>query len=105
MKKNFWGRTNWATAQLYCEKKKLYCNTVFVLQRRKLGGLKLYCKRVKCIAIEAGSRYSIGRRWARAAGLCDTALGVSARGVGAWGPRGARPGRACAQGGHAGWVS
>ena len=53
-KKKNWCRMNWATAQLYCEKKKnLYCNTVFVLQRRKLGELKLYCKRVKCIAIEA----------------------------------------------------
>ena len=63
----------WATAQLYCEivllalqlyckregwkncsekKKNLYCNTIFVLQRRELGGLKLYCKRFMCVAIQ-----------------------------------------------------
>ena len=27
---------NWVTAQLYCEKKKLYCNLAIVLQERGL---------------------------------------------------------------------
>ena len=48
MKKIKFGQNRfWATAQLYCEIFFffLYCNTVFVLKRRKLGGLKLYCER------------------------------------------------------------
>ena len=28
----FWCRTDWATVQLYCEKKNLYCNIEIVLQ-------------------------------------------------------------------------
>ena len=38
----------WATAQLYCEKKNLYCNLAIVLQERGLEKkivLELYCKR------------------------------------------------------------
>ena len=38
----------WATAQLYCEKKKLYCNLAIVLQERELEKkivLELYCKK------------------------------------------------------------
>ena len=38
----------WATAQLYCGKKKLYCNLAIVLQERgleKKNVLELYCKR------------------------------------------------------------
>ena len=32
------------------EKKKLYCNTIFVLQRGRLEGWKVYCNTLYCIA-------------------------------------------------------
>ena len=31
-------------------KKKLYCNTIFVLQRGRLKGWKVYCNTLYCIA-------------------------------------------------------
>ena len=37
-KKNFVQERIWATAQLYCEKKKLYCNLGFVLHEKGLNG-------------------------------------------------------------------
>ena len=33
-----------------CRKKKLYCNTIFVLQRGRLEGWKVYCSTLYCIA-------------------------------------------------------
>ena len=47
-KKNIWCRTDWATAQLYCEKKNLYFKAEIVLQ----GVAGLYCSLGEnCIAI------------------------------------------------------
>ena len=44
-KKKFLGKNVFGLLPNYIVKNKIfYCNTVFVLQRRKLGGLKLYCK-------------------------------------------------------------
>ena len=41
MKKKMVCRIGWATAQLYCKRGRiLCCNTVIVLQRFRLGGLK-----------------------------------------------------------------
>ena len=37
-KKNLVQERIWATAQLYCEKKKLYCNLGFVLHEKGLNG-------------------------------------------------------------------
>ena len=48
MKKKIWCRTDWATAQLYCEKKKkIVLQGWIVLQPRG----KLYCDNRFCIAI------------------------------------------------------
>ena len=42
---NFWAKTFFGLLPKYIEKKKNYCNTVFVLQGRKLEGLEvLYCE-------------------------------------------------------------
>ena len=105
-KKNQCRNRFWATAQLYCEfvlqalqlycktegwkncrKKKLYCNTIFVLQRGRLEDWKLYCNTADCIArmcswlerkcIVGGVRLycSIGRKIVLQAGNCIATLG------------------------------
>ena len=59
-KNNFWCGTDWATAQLYCEKKKinfLYCNIKIVLQETRE-------KAVDCIAAQ-GSDCIAREGWAR----------------------------------------
>ena len=55
MKIFFWCRTDWASGQLYCEKKKLYCKAEIVLQEvarlycslgeNCITGVALYCNR------------------------------------------------------------
>ena len=51
------GYCPFCVVRLYCKEglkeRKWYCNTVIVLQRRKLGGLDLSCNTLECIAIEA----------------------------------------------------
>ena len=70
-----------------CKRSGLYCNTIFVLQRRKLEDWKLYCNTTDCIArmcswlgrkcIAGGVRLycSIGRKIALQAGNCIATLG------------------------------
>ena len=47
---------NWATAQLYCEKKKFYCKPCNCITRERAGKIvvKLYCRRMKIVLQYSG---------------------------------------------------
>ena len=69
---------------------KSYCNTGNCIARRQLGGWRIvsqynlvYCdlKAAGGLALYCNTMHSqdMGKRWARAVGLCDTALGAATR--------------------------
>ena len=53
MKKIIWCRIGWATPQLYCEKKNLYCKAEIVLQEIGEKAVEIVLQYNFCIVIEA----------------------------------------------------